>query len=137
MATVAVLVLAVVAFMPTVNDSIPKTPQVKLVDILIVMELTAVILLLVQSYNDRFSQNLEFDWQNSPLFLVSVGLNSATFITVLLLFLIHKCVWERTYTREKETAGKVSKKLMRKLWSNEECDYEFSRAAGRFKLKNI
>jgi hypothetical protein len=54
-----------------------------------------------------------------------------------MLFVIHKCIWERVYTREKETAGKVSKKLMRKLWSNDECDYEFGRVAGRLKLKNI
>jgi hypothetical protein len=57
LATVAVLALAFVAFMPTVNASIPKTPEVKLVDLLIVMELAGVILLLVQSFNDRFSEN--------------------------------------------------------------------------------
>jgi hypothetical protein len=137
LATIAVLALAFVAFMPTVNASIPKTPEVKLVDVLIVMELAAVILLLVQSFHDRFSESKDFDWQNSPLFLVAVGLNAATFVTVFLLFIVHKCIWERIYLRERETAGKVSKKLVRKLWRNEECDYEFSRVAARLKLKNI
>jgi hypothetical protein len=47
LATIAVLALAFVAFLPTINESIPQSPEVKLVDILILMHLAAIILLTV------------------------------------------------------------------------------------------
>jgi hypothetical protein len=53
LATIAVLALAFVAFLPTINESIPQTPTVKMIDILVLMQLTAVILLIVESYNVR------------------------------------------------------------------------------------
>jgi hypothetical protein len=137
LATVAVLALAFVAFVPTINASVPRTPEVKLVDILILMELAAVILLLVESFNGRFSDAADFDWQNSPLFLASVALNAATFAIVLLLFLVHKCFWERGYKQQRDRQGKVSKKLARQVWENQECDEVFSRLSGRLKLKNL
>ncbi len=43
--TIATLILAFVAFLPTINESIPQTPTIKLVDILIVLHLTAILLL--------------------------------------------------------------------------------------------
>lgn len=47
LATIAVLALAFVAFLPTINATVPQTPDLKLVDVLVIMELAAVILLLV------------------------------------------------------------------------------------------
>lgn len=53
LATIATLALAFVAFLPTINDSIPQTPHLKLVDILILMELAALVLLIIESYDGR------------------------------------------------------------------------------------
>lgn len=47
LATIAVLVLAFVAFLPTINSSIPPSPDIKLVDLLILMQLASTIILLV------------------------------------------------------------------------------------------
>ena len=37
LATIAVLALAFVAFLPTINSTVPQTPNLKLVDILVIM----------------------------------------------------------------------------------------------------
>lgn len=47
LAAAAVLILAFIAFIPTVNESIPQSPNIKLVDILILMELGSIILLII------------------------------------------------------------------------------------------
>lgn len=57
-ATIAVLILAFVAFIPTVNDSIPQSSNIKLVEILIYLHLAALVLLGAESYfykNDNIS----------------------------------------------------------------------------------
>jgi hypothetical protein len=50
LATIAVLILAFVAFMPTINESIPQTPQIKMIDIVIILHLIALVLLGTESF---------------------------------------------------------------------------------------
>ncbi len=93
--TVAVLVLAFVSFVPTINASIPPTPNIKLVDILIIMNLSSIVFLMASSF-DFYYNNMpddRFDWRGSNLFKASIAFNSCTFFVILLLYILHKCCW--------------------------------------------
>ena len=50
LATIAVLVLAYVPLISTINEKFPPSPKIKLIEILIMAELFATVLLLVQSF---------------------------------------------------------------------------------------
>jgi hypothetical protein len=59
-AVIATLTLAFIAFIPTINEQIPETPYVKLVEILVYIETAANILCLVQSVMIRNEDNLTY-----------------------------------------------------------------------------
>jgi uncharacterized integral membrane protein len=137
LATIAVLALAFVAFLPTINESIPQSPDIKLVDLLIIVQLASITLLLVESFIVRNEVEYEFKWEESNLFLISLALNALTFGIIFMLFVIHKCFWERKYTKELIKVNKKYKTFVRKIWRNRECDNEFSSFAVNHKLKNL
>lgn len=64
---IATLTLAFIAFIPTINDQIPQTPNIKLVEILVYMETIASILCLIQSLNLTVNKTdattYEFAWR--------------------------------------------------------------------------
>lgn len=97
LATVAVLILAFVAFLPTINNSIPQSPNIKLVDLLILLQITSTILLLVESFQIKDVEGFVFEWQKSNYFLISLAFNATTVAVVTFLFIIHKLFWERKY----------------------------------------
>ena len=138
LATIAVIALAYVSFIPTINESIPKTPEIKLVDLLILMQLASTILLLVESFHVKETENsnFKFVWSESILFLVALILNAATFAIVIGLLIVHKCFWERKYQKVKITMNKKTK-FTRKNWFNKECDLYFSKFTQTNKIVNF
>ena len=42
---------------------------------------------------------------------------------VLVLLVLHKCWWEKLYTKEREK--KITGKMNKDLWENKECDEDF------------
>ena len=65
------------------------------------IETAANILCLVQSVTIRNEDNLTYQivWNEDAFFITAVILNLITVVVVLLLFILHKCWWERIYTR--------------------------------------
>lgn len=119
-AAIATLTLAFIAFIPTINEQIPQTPNIKLVEILIYIETIASILCLIQSllYKD---ETADYVWQEDGFFIVALVLNLLTVFIVFLLFIIHKCFWETVYASE-SNHSKKERILIRKHWGNKECD---------------
>ena len=116
--SIAVLVLAFVAFLPTINSSIPPSPDIKLVDLLILMQLASTIILLVESFTIRDIKDFIFDWKHSRLFVSAFALNSFTIFAILLLFLIHKFIWEPSYRKKVDNRFQA---LVIEDWSNYAC----------------
>jgi hypothetical protein len=75
----------------------------------------------------------QFDWRTDGWFISALIINLLSFFIVVLLFLIHKCYWEKAYT---EIRVSDKKKNPMKLWRNKKCDdyfYSFF-TAGRLKM---
>lgn len=135
LATIAVLVLAFVAFLPTINSSIPQSPNIKLVDILILLQITSTILLLVESFQIKDVEGFVFEWQKSNYFLIALAFNATTIAVVTFLFITHKLCWERKY--QQYVQREKNKFEDRKGWENVDCDEKFMEYARTHKMKNL
>ena len=62
-----------------------------------------------------------FEWQTNGWFWATVIIDLITVIIIVVLFIVHKALWERIYTSE-EKAKKKIKNLNKKVWYNNECD---------------
>lgn len=103
---IATLTLAFIAFIPTINDQIPTTPNIKLVEILVYMETVASILCLIQSLsltlNKTDATTYEFVWSTDGYFMSAFIINLLNVAVVFTLFIIHKCFWEKVYIKNRD-----------------------------------
>jgi hypothetical protein len=100
--TIATLTLAYIAFLPTINSTIPATPYVKAVEILVYLQIMATILLLIQSLILATTVDIstyKFNYRNDGFFIASVIINLIVVVAVLSTFVVHKCLWEPRYTK--------------------------------------
>ena len=119
LAIIATATLAFIAFIPTINEAIPNTPEIKLMDILIYMEVLTTILTMIDSLITARTQtiNYVFDYTSDGWFWSTVAINLITVIIVVTLFIIHKVWWENVYLDD-EHIKKKDTKGSKKLWYN-------------------
>ena len=124
MATIATVTLAYVAFIPTINATVPNTPEIKLVDVLVYLQILTTILTMVDSLITARTKDVGyiFEWQTNGWFWTTVVISSLVVVTVVVLFIVHKLVWEPVYLSEDKEKKKT---LSKKLWYNRKCDKEF------------
>lgn len=117
-AVIATITLAFIAFLPTINEKIPQTSSIKLVEILIYLETGATLLTLMDALDVRFYDNLSYNitWYQNGYFIMALLMNIATFLIVLVLFVVHKVWWEKVYLRARDI--KITVKLIREHWGN-------------------
>lgn len=125
-AAIATLTLAFIAFIPTINEQVPKTPQLKIIDMLIYLEVFASVLCLIQSFLGRDYTD-EYDWSTDPFYIATIALNLLTIFVELTLFIVHKAYWERKYLQE---GAEKYNGLRRAEWSNPKCDKIFKQRIG-------
>jgi uncharacterized membrane protein len=94
-AAIAVLTLAYVAFIPTINEQIPQTPEIKLADIFIYFGIIATALCVIQSYvhRDDVEYTTHYDWQNDGFFIAVLIINIVTFVFEIGLLVTHFVYW--------------------------------------------
>lgn len=64
-------------------------------------------------------------------------MNIASSLTLVVLFVVHKALWEPKYTRVKLETNRMYGKLVKKHWMNKACDAEFRRQFESNKMINI
>ena len=87
MATIATVTLAYVAFIPTINATVPNTPEIKLVDILVYLQILTTILTMIDSLITARTKDATyiFEWQSNGWFWVTVIISGLVVITVVCL----------------------------------------------------
>ena len=112
-ASIATVMLAFVAFIPTINEKIPPTKFIKLIEIILYIQIGTTLLTLFDSLSVRKenSATYETNWKTNIFFSVTLWINILCFILVILLLLLHKFWWEGVYTKERENkkTGKLNK----------------------------
>ena len=95
MATIATVALAYVAFIPTINATVPNTPEIKLIDILIYMNILTTILTMIDSVITLRTKDASyvFQWQTNGWFWATVAIDLFSVIIIIILFILHKTLW--------------------------------------------
>lgn len=95
-------------------------------EVLIYCQTAASVLCLIQSVSlkDTDTSTYVFLWREDTFFLIALGLNLLTVVTVLTLYLVHRLMWEPKYMRTLSVEKKL--KLRREEWSHHKCDKLFA-----------
>jgi hypothetical protein len=135
--TVATVTLAFVAFLPTVNDKIPETNLIKLIEIIVYLQIGASILTLAGAWEAYYSDALTyvFDYKTNAYFMLTMLVNIICFFIFALLLLLHKFWWERIYLRQ--TEKKKEAVIDHQLWANKECDTIFKQLSNVARASHV
>lgn len=97
-ASIATLMVAYTAFLPTVRQLLPNTPQITAMDLILVVLLCNSLLTLLRVFLD-YEQgiNFVFDWKSDPCYLISVASLISISLVVIIITFLHKCKWEKAY----------------------------------------
>jgi len=123
--SIATITLALIAFIPTINEKIPPTKTFKLIEFIIYLQVFTTFLTLLDSIIHRKDDPTAYEtnWETNPFFMITLLFNIAFIAIITGLITFHKLWWENLYTKERPE--KVAGKLNRDLWKNMECDEEF------------
>jgi hypothetical protein len=132
-----VLILAFVAFIPTVNDSIPQSPNIKLVEILIFLHMSALVLLGAESYLSKDQNISSFVWYENNFYRAALALNGFSLVTMVVLFLYHRICREPRYKQPLWRMLKKPPKIDPTYWENKKCEKYFQRCERRYLLNNL
>lgn len=99
----------------------------KLIEFIVYLQIGTTFLTLLDALTVRKKDPAvyETDWLNDWFYMSTLFINIISFLTVIILYILHKVWWETVYTREKEE--RVFTKLNRFLWENKECDQDFKK----------
>ena len=124
-ASIATVTLAFVAFLPTINEKIPQTAIVKLIEMIIYFQIGTTFLTLLDSLSARKKNAAVYEttWYSNGYFMVTLIINIVCCIIVFAMFTLHKLWWEGVYLKPQE--DKKTGKLDIDLWENKDCDKEF------------
>lgn len=95
-----VIVLSVFAYVPTIRDQLPSTPNLLFAEILIYFIVFTFILNLIQGYivSNYDPTTYSMKWNEDPFFLTALAINIISVGSVIVLSFLFKCKWERSYT---------------------------------------
>jgi hypothetical protein len=91
----ATLVLALFAFIPTIRDQLPDTPNILLAEVLIYSLSLTFHLTLIQSYiiSKEDPATYKMNWKEDIFFIISALISIVSVLIVIVLSLLHKFKW--------------------------------------------
>lgn len=95
--SIAGLMIAFVALIPTIRDQLPPTPQLTFIEILVYIESFTSMLALIHSLDIRGVSNYNLIWYNDGLFLVSFILTIITMLVITGLTVLYYFKWLPSY----------------------------------------
>lgn len=121
--SLATIMVAYTAFLPTVRDRIPPSPTITAMDLILMGLCCNCMLCLLRSFLD-FGQDPSYiyDWKSDPLYLLSLTAIATIGIIVIAALVIHKTIWEPKYNRLLSDEKFISEKFNSEIWTNSECD---------------
>jgi hypothetical protein len=99
-ASIAALMIAFVALIPTIRDQIPPNPRIVFIEILVYFETLTSLFALIHSLDVRKDEEFDLVWYESGLFMVSLFITLLTILIVLVMMCLHYFIWEPNYNRD-------------------------------------
>lgn len=138
-ATIATLLVAYAAFIPTIRSRVPPTPNLGMSDMMLYSLMLTSLLCFIRSYIDssfpptvldHYDCNSEgqclYNWRKDGFFMVSLAIVILWAFLTVILIIVHKSIWEPSYRKEtEEQCFKNQEKFKSQKWSNLDCDRDF------------
>jgi hypothetical protein len=99
-ASIAALMIAFVALIPTIRDQIPPNPRIVFIEILVYLETLTSLFALIHSLDVRKDDTFDLVWYKSGLFMASAIITVLTIVIVIVMMLLHYFKWEPSYNRD-------------------------------------
>jgi hypothetical protein len=98
-ASTATLMVAYLAFLPTIRQRIPPSPKFTLIDFTVYSLIFTSMLCLLRSFIDCSSPSstYSYDWKNDPLYLISGIIDITSLMGVFIMLCMYKIKWEPSY----------------------------------------
>ena len=93
------LLTSYVSMIPGIRASIPPTPSLIFIEIIVYLQTICIILIFSQSLWIRDIQDYEFIWTEEPCFQIVLIYTVVNFLIIVGLCLTHKIYWERNYNK--------------------------------------
>lgn len=122
-ASIATLLVAFMAFLPTVRELIPPTPTVIGLDIILLLFLVAELLTAIQAMLafDIPAEEYKFQWTTDPIYLICVAFIMLVALPVLIMVVLHYARWVGQYhNKDKNTSTDIN--FSSSKWFNEDVD---------------
>jgi hypothetical protein len=123
-ASIAALMIAFVALIPTIRDQIPPNPRIVFIEILVYFETLTSLFALIHSLDVRKIDGFDLIWYESGLFMVSFIITCLTILIVSIMMVLHYFVWEPSYNKNIDDEKDANFK--REEWRNEKCNSYYS-----------
>ena len=91
--SIFLLLMSYMAMVPGIRRTIPPTPSLIMVEILIYLQAVCIVAIFIQSIDIRNVEDYVFDWQTDGCFLFVLAFTVLNFMFVLGLCIAHKCYW--------------------------------------------
>ena len=94
-AGIATVTLALIAFIPTINEKIPQTSIVKLIEIIIYLQVFTTFLTLLDSVVVRKNNPAQYETNTATngFFVITLLINICCVVIILGLLILHKFWW--------------------------------------------
>ena len=123
--SLATIMVAYAAFLPTIRDRIPPSPSITAMDLILVALCSNCMLCLLRSFLD-FSQDQSiylYDWKQDAFYLLCLTTIITVVLIILIALLIYKVVWEPIYNKPLSKSKVTnSDKFKSRMWGNPQCD---------------
>lgn len=121
-AAIATILVAYVAFLPTIRERIPPTPEVTAMDIILVLLCTNGLLCLLRSLLDRAISPADYSyiWNEDPIFMICLMNMIVNFTIVAVGCIVFKTKLERDYIKGVKSNKRSDRGNMQ--WKNPECE---------------
>jgi len=93
--------LSLFAYIPTIREQLPETPNVLLVELLVYSITLTFHFTLIDSYQVSSLDPSAYvmDWQTNIWFQMSLGITLFSVVILIILSLLHKLWWEPKYLK--------------------------------------
>ncbi len=97
LASIIALVVALITYIPTIEQTIPPTPNLVMAKIMVCLEITAVICTFIHSMRIKFETKFRLQYTKTPEYWISFLLLILSAAIIVILTIVHYAYWKRVY----------------------------------------
>jgi hypothetical protein len=108
--SIIALVVALITYIPTIEETTPPTPNLVMAKIMVYLEITAVICTFIHSMRVKFETKFRLQWTSTPEYWIAFLLLILSGTIIVILTIVHYAYWKRVYNDHRYSVSRVNNK---------------------------